>query len=154
MILKSEFDEVQKLEGYVNDLQDWLDFNDDNYARIMLTLSEAATNAIVHGNQEDPSKKVIIDASTVAGSLKITVRDEGSGFDPDELENPLKEENLLNEGGRGVYLIEEYTDELSFNEKGNELTVDLETQEITRADGSTIPQQFCLGYFGFKLCLN
>ena len=121
LILKSEFDEVQKLEGYMNDLQDWLGFDDDNYARIMLTLSEAATNAIVHGNEEDPSKKVYIESTGNTSTLTITVKDEGPGFDPDELANPLKEENLLNEGGRGVYLIEEYADELTFNKKGNEL---------------------------------
>lgn len=121
LVLKSEFDEVQKLEDYINDLQDWLDFNNDDYSRIMLTLSEAVTNAIVHGNKEDPSKKVYIKASSDSGSLKITVKDEGSGFNPDAIESPLKKENLLNEGGRGVYLIEEYADELTFNKKGNEL---------------------------------
>ncbi|MDZ7715950.1 MAG: ATP-binding protein [Balneolaceae bacterium] len=121
LILKSEFDEVQKLEGYINELQEWLDFNDNEYSRIMLTLSEAATNAIIHGNKEDPSKKVYINSSADSGTLKISVKDEGAGFNPDEIKNPLKKENLLNEGGRGVYLIEEYADKLSFNKKGNEL---------------------------------
>lgn len=126
IVLSSEFDEVQKLEGYVDELQQWTGFDHEDYARIMLTLSEAATNAIVHGNKEDPSKKVYISATLDSSSLLISVVDEGPGFDPEKVRNPLKEENLLKEGGRGLYLIKEYADNLSFNEKGNELRMTFE----------------------------
>lgn len=119
--LDSTFDEVERLEDYVNELQEWADFDDDNYARIMLTLSEAATNAILHGNKENPEKKVIIRSELTDGTLSITVKDEGAGFDPSNIPDPLKEENLLNVGGRGVYLIKEYADDLQFYENGTKL---------------------------------
>lgn len=121
IILSSSFDEVERLEHYVNDLQRWAEFNDEDYARIMLTLSEAATNAIVHGNKENPEKKVIIRGFLNGNKLLISVKDEGDGFDPDSIPDPLKEENLMNIGGRGVYLIKEYADDLDFDENGTKL---------------------------------
>lgn len=121
IILSSSFDEVERLEHFVNDLQQWAEFNDEDYARIMLTLSEAATNAIVHGNKENPDKKVIIKGNLKGNKLVISVKDEGTGFDPDSIPNPLKEENLMNIGGRGVYLIREYADDLEFDENGTRL---------------------------------
>lgn len=121
IVLESSFDEVEHLEDYVNELQDWADFNDEDYARIMLTLSEAVTNAIVHGNKENPEKQVKVRSELSDGELAITVKDEGAGFDPSKIPNPLKDENLLNIGGRGVYLIKEYADDLQFYENGTKL---------------------------------
>ncbi len=121
IILDSSFEEVERLESYINELQDWADFNDDDYARIMLTLSEAATNAIIHGNKENPQKEVAISSRLTNGKLIISVKDEGAGFDPSKIPDPLKEENLLNVGGRGVYLIKEYADDLQFEENGTKL---------------------------------
>lgn len=121
IVLESSFDEVEHLEDYVNELQDWADFKDEDYARIMLTLSEAVTNAIVHGNKENPEKQVRVRSELTDGTLSITVKDEGAGFDPSNIPDPLKEENLLNIGGRGVYLIKEYADDLNFYENGTKL---------------------------------
>lgn len=121
IVLESSFDEVEHLEDYVNELQDWAEFKDEDYARIMLTLSEAVTNAIVHGNKENPEKQVIIRSKLTNGTLYISVKDEGAGFDPSNIPNPLKEENLMNIGGRGVYLIKEYADDLHFYENGTKL---------------------------------
>ncbi len=119
LILESKFEEVQKLESYLNDLQNWAGFDDEDYARIMLTLSEAATNAIVHGNKEKRGKKVTIRCICEQNQLVITVSDEGEGFSPEEVPDPLKKENLMNEGGRGVYLIEEYADGVDYLEDGS-----------------------------------
>lgn len=126
IILNSSFEEVEKLEDYLNELQDWADFSDDDYARIMLTLSEAATNAIVHGNMENPEKEVTIRSKVTNSKLIITVKDEGAGFNPNNIPDPLKEENLLNIGGRGVYLIKEYSDDLQFEENGTKLIMTFE----------------------------
>ncbi|MGK7369852.1 MAG: ATP-binding protein, partial [Candidatus Halalkalibacterium sp. M3_1C_030] len=84
-------------------------------------LSEAVTNAIVHGNKENPEKQVKVRSELSDGELAITVKDEGAGFDPSKIPNPLKDENLLNIGGRGVYLIKEYADDLQFYENGTKL---------------------------------
>lgn len=121
IVLSSNFEEVERLEHYIDELQEWAEFDDEDYSRIMLTLSEAVTNAILHGNKENPEKKVTVIGKLQKSTLVITVKDEGEGFEPDSIPDPLKEENLLNIGGRGVYLIEEYADELKFEENGTKL---------------------------------
>jgi len=93
--LISKFEESAKLEGFLNSLQQALNFDDELYAKLMLVVSEAVTNAIMHGNKEDESKKVFITAQSDSEELTFIVKDEGEGFDPDSLPDPLDEENLL-----------------------------------------------------------
>lgn len=128
LIISSSFENVQKVEPYLEDLQQQANFSDDDFARIMLALSEAATNAIVHGNKEDTRKDVVISSFLEDNVLLISVKDEGEGFDPAELPNPLEEEHLLNEGGRGVYLIEQYADRVTYSEKGTRLNMEFELE--------------------------
>lgn len=123
LVLSSTFGEIEQIEPFVKELQQWIRFSDDNFARVMLTLSEAVTNAVEHGNKNDPQKKVHISATHEARTLKIDVRDEGEGFDPDEVPDPLKEENLLKEEGRGVYLIQQYADNIEYSEGGTCVTM-------------------------------
>jgi serine/threonine-protein kinase RsbW len=125
LVLDSKFEEMERLEPFINELKQWADFDDEDAGRIMLALSEAVNNAIIHGNNQNPGKQVII-LSTFDEenrTLTISVEDEGEGFDPEEIPDPLKEENLLNEGGRGVYLIKQYADELQFSEGGSIATI-------------------------------
>jgi len=121
--LISKFEESAKLEGFLNSLQQALNFNDELYAKLMLVVSEAVTNAIMHGNKEDKSKKVFITAQSDSEELTFIVKDEGEGFDPDSLPDPLNEENLLKTSGRGVFLMEEYADQVSFSDNGSTLTL-------------------------------
>lgn len=113
---------MEQVEPFVKELQEWANFGDEDFNRIMLALSEAVNNAIIHGNKEDSDKKVHISTSLEGQTLKISVRDEGEGFNPEKLPDPLKEENLLNEGGRGIYLIEQYSDDLEFSNDGTKIT--------------------------------
>ncbi|WP_440999610.1 ATP-binding protein [Fodinibius sp. SL11] len=125
LVLNSKFDEMKRLEPYIDELKQWAGFSDEDSSRIMLTLSEAVNNAIMHGNNENPEKKVVV-LSTLdeeKRTLTISVEDEGEGFAPTEIPDPLKEENLLNEGGRGVYLIEQYADDLTFSKGGSKATI-------------------------------
>jgi len=121
--LISKFEESAKLEGFLNSLQQALNFDDELYAKLMLVVSEAVTNAIMHGNKEDKSKKVFITAQSDSEELTFIVKDEGEGFDPDSLPDPLNEENLLKTSGRGVFLMEEYADQVSFSDNGSTLTL-------------------------------
>ncbi len=123
LILKSEYEELDRLEGFLNDLQQNLGFDDELYAKLMLTVSEAATNGIVHGNQLDPSKKVVLTAESDGKSLIITSKDQGPGFKPEEIADPLAEENLLNTSGRGVFLMKEYAEEVKYLDNGTKLVL-------------------------------
>ena len=121
LMLASSYAELERVEGLLNQLQQALGVDDDFYARLMLSVSEAATNAIVHGNKLDLSKKVMIQAKANTTILTFTITDEGNGFDPEDIANPVDEENLLNTSGRGVFLMREYTDEIEFQDNGRKL---------------------------------
>lgn len=125
LVLSSKFEEMERLEPFINELQEWAGFGDEDSSRIMLTLSEAVNNAIMHGNDEDPDKQVVVLSTWDKDNqtLQVSVEDEGEGFDPDELPDPLKEENLMNEGGRGVYLIEQFADKVKFSKEGTKITI-------------------------------
>jgi len=125
IVLNSTFEEIDRLELYINDLKQWAEFGEDDYNRIMLALSEAVTNAITHGNREQPEKKVTIQSTLNDANrlLKISVQDEGEGFNPETIPDPLKDENLLNEGGRGVYLIKQYADDIEFTQNGTKVII-------------------------------
>lgn len=119
--LVSKFEEAEKSADILDILQQKLDFDDEFYARLMLTVSEAITNAIVHGNKLDPEKMVDVEVQKENDLLTFLISDEGDGFDPDNVKDPLLEENLLNTSGRGVFLMREYADEVEYLSNGTML---------------------------------
>lgn len=119
LTLKSTFEESERIPDYISDLQPDAGLSDDETSNLMLLVSEAVTNAIEHGNRLDPEKKAELTIEISPETITVTVTDEGEGFDPgEETDNPLSEENLLNEGGRGIFLLKELSDELSFSDGG------------------------------------
>ena len=104
-ILQVVSDHVCKEVGLDEDAIHW----------VSVAVRESVANAIKHGNQGDVSKKVFVDFSTTLGStpeLSIRVRDQGQGFDPEEVADPLAPENLLKGSGRGIFLIRSFMDEV------------------------------------------
>jgi serine/threonine-protein kinase RsbW len=88
---------------------------------IKLAVEEAVINAIKHGNRMDSTKKVKIDFEIGEDKVKISVADEGEGFDISAVPDPTKPENIGNDSGRGLVLMKAYMDSVEFNEKGNEV---------------------------------
>jgi len=88
---------------------------------IRLALEESLINAIKHGNCCDRAKKVKIDYDIAPDKIELTVTDEGSGFSPECLPNPTREENLEKPCGRGVMLIKAYMDHVEYNDRGNQV---------------------------------
>ncbi len=81
----------------------------------VLAVREAVMNAVLHGNKERPDTAVSVDYRLDGGRIEISVCDQGEGFDPGDLSDPLSAENLLSEGGRGVYLMRQFMDEVNFS---------------------------------------
>ncbi|HLR31380.1 MAG TPA: ATP-binding protein [Fodinibius sp.] len=121
LILPSEPDSMEKVEPFIDKLQDWMSLDTELRDRIMLPLSEAVNNAIIHGNKLQEDKSVTIVARQENRFLVISVEDEGEGFNPRAIPDPLNEKNLLKEGGRGIYLIRQYTDDLHFEKNGSRI---------------------------------
>jgi len=100
-----------------------LGYGDRDQFAVRLAVEEAATNAIIHGNKEDPDKKTRIDYAVYKDRVSITVTDEGEGFDYTTVANCTDPDHVMRTGGRGVCLIKEFMDEISPNENGNSLTM-------------------------------
>jgi serine/threonine-protein kinase RsbW len=90
---------------------------------IRLALEEALVNAIRHGHRNDPAKTVRVRYQVSEQQLTVEVQDEGPGFDPDGVPDPLAPGNLERPGGRGVFLMRHYMTWVSFNEHGNTVTM-------------------------------
>jgi anti-sigma regulatory factor (Ser/Thr protein kinase) len=86
-------------------------------------LTEALTNAMLYGNGDDPSKRVLVEVTVQQGRLEATVRDQGSGFDPSTVPDPTHPDNIMKPCGRGLFLMRKLLDEVSYNERGNEVTL-------------------------------
>lgn len=119
--LKSTHSESERIPDYVAGLQNKSDLTDDEISALMLLISEAVSNAIEHGNRFIESKRVFLEVLVKPDEIRTSVKDEGEGFDYNNIKDPLKEDNLLDEGGRGVFLIQEMADSMEFRNGGSEL---------------------------------
>jgi serine/threonine-protein kinase RsbW len=86
-------------------------------------LTEALSNAMLYGNSHDPSKPVLVEVALLAGRLEARVTDQGPGFDPSSVPDPTSPENLAKPCGRGLFLMRQLLDEVSFNDQGNQVTL-------------------------------
>lgn len=124
--LNSTYDDSEKVPDFVEEIQQKSQLKEETTGNLMLLLSEAVTNAIVHGNKLDKSKTVEVEVQVNAKKIVSTVKDQGPGFDPDSANNPLKEENLLKESGRGIFLINEISDSVDYLENGTKIRFSIE----------------------------
>ncbi|HSP88975.1 MAG TPA: ATP-binding protein [Ignavibacteriaceae bacterium] len=113
--LESDPNNLITVEEFVNYFSKDIGIDESKINGLMLSVTEATTNAIIHANKNDPSKMVKIDVFVEDKYLTIKVKDEGKGFDPSKIPDPTASENLLKDSGRGVYLMRIYMDELKFN---------------------------------------
>jgi serine/threonine-protein kinase RsbW len=99
------------------------DIDEEQGYKITLLATEAATNAIEHGNEMDASKNVHVTFAGFDDRFEVVVEDEGPGFDPATTPDPLAAANLMASGGRGIFLMRELADELSFDNGGRRITM-------------------------------
>jgi sigma-B regulation protein RsbU (phosphoserine phosphatase) len=117
--------------------RDYRSYGQRTLVNLRIALSEALSNAIIYGNSGDRSKKVRVRASVDAWALKVQVSDEGPGFDPRCVPDPRDGTALEEAGGRGLFLLRQLTDEVSYNEIGNSVTLTLKSDwEVSKAPDS------------------
>jgi serine/threonine-protein kinase RsbW len=101
-------------------------FDEDDLHKIGMAVRECMVNAVVHGNRYSEKKKVHVLLISGADSLTVKISDQGEGFEPSDVPDPLAEENLLRHSGRGVFLIRAFMDEVHFRKLspfGTEVTL-------------------------------
>lgn len=108
----STLESVDAAEAEAVKAADELGFGEKDQHKIRLSVRECVANAVVHGNRYDAGKKIYFQLLKGPRDLTIVVRDEGDGFDPCALPDPLAEENLLRHCGRGLLMIQEFMDEV------------------------------------------
>jgi serine/threonine-protein kinase RsbW len=122
-IIDSSLLNTRIVENAIDEATTEIGISKDNYGKILVSTLEAVNNAILHGNKQDPGKKVRIEISFRIKDLKIKVIDEGIGFKPEKVPDPTIPENLESVNGRGVFLMFHLADEIKYNKKGNAVTM-------------------------------
>lgn len=113
--IESDPNNLLTVEEFVNYFAREVGIKEEKISGLILSVTEATTNAIIHGNKKDIDKKVRIIVTVEEGKkLKVVVKDEGRGFDPSKIPDPTKPENLLKDSGRGLYLMRVYMDEIHY----------------------------------------
>src|ERR1700751_259371 len=105
LTLPSELSSVEIVEAKATEYAQKAGFDEDTASQISMVSREAAVNAVLHGNKKDPAKHVRATFSVSADNLTIRIADEGAGFDPAAIPDPLSPEGLLKPSGRGVFLM-------------------------------------------------
>ncbi len=123
--LASSLTSVDQVEHKAGELAHDAGVPEDDIFGITMAVREAAVNAVMHGNGQDPAKQITVTFENTGSALVFTVADQGKGLDPDTLPDPLAPENLLRGSGRGIFLIRSFMDEVHFRQldPGTELTL-------------------------------
>jgi serine/threonine-protein kinase RsbW len=114
--LHSTIDVLDHLQQVAEDVCRQVGLDEETLHWTSMAVRECVINAITHGNRNDPAKKIFVDFEVEdrggERSLVVTVRDQGEGFEPSSLTNPLAPENILNTSGRGIFLVRQFMDEV------------------------------------------
>ena len=122
VVLESDLKNVEVAEEITRRVSGTAGFEEDDQHKIDMAVHETLINAIWHGNKNDPSKRVWMRFEIFSDRLEIRVRDQGNGYDPNHVADPLANENILSVSGRGIFLIRTFMDEFRVESKAGEGT--------------------------------
>ena len=114
LVIPSDPDQIQVVERKLGQITKKLGLSDDDKDNLAIAVTEVVSNAILHGNKSDKNKKVHVNFIISSEFIKIEVADQGVGFNPDQLANPLDPDNLLKESGRGIFIVRTLMDDVDF----------------------------------------
>ncbi len=116
MSLSSRFENIEMAQHLCGKLLEGWDLSEETKHWILMALREALANAIKHGNAQDLQKRVHLEMDVTGETLRIRIQDEGSGFDPGTVEDPLAPENKLKTSGRGIFYMKTFMDDVRFRQ--------------------------------------
>lgn len=114
---------LTEVELLIDTVCEDLKLNEDHYGNILIAVTEAVNNAIIHGNGNNEDKKVKVDVETGEDRVVFIVVDEGSGFDFNNLPDPTAPENIEKPDGRGIFLMKNLSDEVDFDLNGSKVSI-------------------------------
>lgn len=122
--ITSKAENIVKVEEMIDAVCSDFKINEDYYGNILVALTEAVNNAIYHGNQSNPQKHIEISFKASPDLVSFVIKDEGAGFGFSNLADPTDPENIEKPNGRGVFLMRNLADKVSFEENGSKVTLD------------------------------
>jgi serine/threonine-protein kinase RsbW len=111
-------------------------FHEDDVHFMTVAVRESVVNAIKHGNRMDESKRVALSFVLHPGLLEVSVSDEGTGFDPSSVANPIADENILKVDGRGIFFMKSFMDTVAYSFPKNGGTVVSMTKRLAAQPAS------------------
>ena len=114
IIIPSSLAYLREVDDFVEEKLNEQEIDPSLVSDIAISVTEVVTNAISHGNKNDLHKKVSVTLQINKKQVRVKIEDQGTGFDPEHLANPLADENLLREAGRGVFIVKSLMDEVKF----------------------------------------
>lgn len=121
--IASELGSLALVESLIDDISKETGFSEDLYGNILIAVTEAVNNAVIHGNCFNSSQFIDVHVGESQDQICFTVKDEGIGFDFTNLPDPTAPENIEKENGRGIFLIKNLSDNLEFTNGGNTLSI-------------------------------
>jgi serine/threonine-protein kinase RsbW len=124
--------EIRKVEPFLQEISEAARLDDGTFYRLLVAGTEAVNNGILHGNKGNPKKMVHVVCLLKTNELVFRVKDEGKGFKPEEVPDPLEEKNLLKTSGRGIFLMRSLMDKVSFKvtKEGTEVELIIDLKHL------------------------
>ena len=114
LAIGSRFENIELVQVVLKDRLRQLGMDEDTQHWVDLAVREALANAIKHGNVQNPEKQVHVDLNIEDDEVVIRVEDEGVGFDPEQVENPLDPDNIIRTNGRGILFMKRFMDRIHY----------------------------------------
>jgi len=114
LTLRSNHKQIRRVEGLLNRVNAYAELNEIQMHKLMVAVTEAANNAIIHGNKLNPEKTARVICEVNPPWITFIITDEGGGFDPGTVSSPLEQQNLLKTSGRGIFLMKTLMDKVDY----------------------------------------
>ena len=135
MSLSSRFENIELAQHLCGKLLEGREVPEETRHWLLMALREALANAIKHGNRQDAAKRIHLEMDVVDENLQITIRDEGEGFEPSQVDDPLAPENRLKTSGRGIFYMKTFMDRIDYSFQPGGGTLLVMTKDLARQQG-------------------
>ncbi|MBK9190603.1 MAG: ATP-binding protein [Crocinitomicaceae bacterium] len=125
--IASKLDRIPEVEALIDRVSEEMGLNEDHYGNVLIAVTEAVNNAIIHGNKYSDEKKVKVIVEKIPEGVVFVISDEGDCFDYTNLPDPTAPENLEKPDGRGIFLMKNLSDGVAFDSNGTKVSITFAT---------------------------
>ena len=129
LLIPSKSENLVLVEKLADDVCDLFDIKEEIYGHILVALTEAVNNALQHGNKANPDKHIEVTFKVKEDTLYFTVKDQGPGFDFNNLADPTDPKNIEKPTGRGIFLMKHLCDNVGFEDKGTKVILEFKLKK-------------------------